>query len=361
VVLGVALLALASCGTTVERWDSNWSALSPAVQQPLASARAALEAGDVARAWAVLDAATRAEPDNLDLAVLLQDVELEVMARGLDVHPLLTLLAKEPVPEEELRKAYAARAEERPSATSFVLAARIESDALAAENFIERALEIDDSNAWAYYGRAHALLLQEDLPDRWEQARAALDTALRLDPGHLRARRLDSWMEVQQGATEATTLALQVWLNESRDDPRISSAERDEAVLDLAISCIVTGEPGYARDLLLSLEGKSIVRSKRLALLAAAEQATGDLLAALDAARRAEAADRSSILPTVQKAMLYDFWLEDSERARDEWQAVIDRAGDNTELGALLQLLRAQVRLERSAAEAAQSQGEDAP
>jgi len=353
-----ALVLLALCGacaTPRERWQATWQGPEDTLRPALHNVRRALEGGRSADAWRELMDLHAVAPGDLDVAVLLQDVELELVTRHAPTDPELARVAAAVDPRDALRKRYAQLSTLDPSGPRLILAARLETDALAAQNFLERALELDPDNPWAHYGMAHSILRQEGGSDGWLAAQAALARALELDTGHLRARRLDAWMQIQGGADQGGAYALERWLDESLDDPRVAFAERQAAKLDLAIVWILLGEPARARSLLYTLEGDATQRARRLALLAAAEQANGDLIAALDAARRAEGADRTAILPAVQQAMLFELWFDDPERAERKWREVIDRAADQDNLSALLQLLRAQVQLERAAAQRAES------
>lgn len=349
--VSVGLCAAAACGSSGVRWETGWDSeygrFDAQLRAEYRAARDFAEAGEWESSWGLLVPLTRAHPYNLQLAVDLQEVELELLAARSPADPALAALAREPDPEEALRKAYAERAEADATVVNFVLAARLESDSIACQHLLDRALELDPGCAWAHYGQAHALLRQRGKNDRWLEAGEALARALELDPGHVGARRLEAWMRAQEGAVSVAAKFLGTWLEVTRDDPRVTTEARITAELDLALFLLLDGRPARARELLAGLEGNTVARGRRLALLAATEQALGDLFAALDAARRAEGAMKDDLLPHLQQAVLYEYWLEDDEAAERQWRKVTELSRGNTELSGLLQVLRAQVMLER--------------
>jgi tetratricopeptide (TPR) repeat protein len=356
---GLALLVLLplACGTPRVSWQSDWSApygnFDGDLRRAFAAARAELDGGRLNAARTRLATLTEVHPDNLELGFWLQDVELHLLERGSSVAGATA----EPgsangSPDQVLRKLYRERVTEQPSVAGFVLAARAESDALAAENLLERALELDPDCAWAHYGRAHALLRQRLRVDRWRVAREALGRAILLEPSHLRARRLEAWMLAQEGDAPGAAHALEVWLTRTLRDPRVPSEDRGTAQLDLAIAWILEGNPRAARDMLLGLEGLADGRPRRLAILAVALHELGQVEEALDAARRAEDAQPGSLLPVVQQAILLGGELDDRAAAQARWRAVAEGAGaegaGDGNLAMMLQGLRARVELERA-------------
>lgn len=68
---------------------------------------------------------------------------------------------------------------------------------------------------------------------------------------------------------------------------------------------------------------------------------------ALAAARAAAAADPSAILPQVQQALLYEYWLEQPAEALAAWERALALAEGAADLPAILQRARAQVHVER--------------
>jgi len=358
----VAVAALEACGSTPIRWESRWDApysdFDSASRSAFVEARERMEAREWARAHELLAPLARAHPDNIQIGVWNQELELLLLEEGAaEIDPVLAAIAADPEPFAALRRSYAQRAESLPSAPAFVLAARLEDDAIAAERLLTRALEIDPECAWAHYGRSHALLRNKGEEDRWQASRAALDRALELEPGHLAARRLQAWMLVQEGSIDAATSALEAWLEATRGDSRVAADQRVRVSLDLAMTFVLAGRANAARQLLVGLEGTSIGRARRLMILAAAQQALGDELAALDSARRAEGAAETGVLPLVQQALLYQYFIGDLDAADIEWEKVLERARSEPDLSTLLEGFRAQVMLERraSALEAAEN------
>jgi len=353
-VLG-AIATLGACGSAPFVWESRWDApygtFDPVARNTFVEARERMEAREWVRAYELMAPLASAQPGNIQIGTWLQELELKLIEEGLaQDEPELASIAAEDEPFAALRRTYAQRAESTPSAPAFVLAARLEEDAIAAERLLRRAIEIDSECSWAHYGRAHALLRNKGEEDRWQASRTALSRALEIEPGHLAARRLQSWMLVQEGAIDEATSALETWLEATRGDLRVAEDERVEVSLDLAMTLVLAGSSGAARDLLVSLEGTSVARARRLMILAAAEQALGDQLAALDAARRAEGAAETGVLPLVQQALLYQYFIGDLEAAEAEWNEVLERARSEPDLSTLLEGFRAQVMLERATA-----------
>jgi len=356
----LSLILVFACRSSEILWSPRWNAeygQLADLKEEFTAIRALMESERFDEAWKQLAPLVAADEENLELSTQLQEIEWELLSRGTDVDPELSALARSGDPDGVLRKRYARRAEASGSVAQLVLAARVESDALAALNLLDRALVLDPLCAWAHYGRAHALLQMRSMARRWSSAQEALDAALEADPSHLRARRLQAWMLAQEGAVSQGALALQVWLEQTRDDPRFSRRERREAELDLALLFILDGAGSKARHLLTALEGEPVGRGRRLALLAVAEHVMGDFGAALDAARRAEGALDDELLPIVQQAILYEYWLEDLEAADRQWEDVIERAVGQGDMAQVLQSFRARVILERRAAARARAIG----
>ncbi len=350
-LLLVVATLLSACGTPQVTWEKSFEApygtFDTEQLEAFRAARREIDAGALERARTRLATLLGGAPNNLEIAVWLQDVELALLRRGSPpAEDLRAALEGAKDPDEALRTLYAKRLEAAPSPAGYVLAARAETDAIAARSLLERAIELDPTCAWAHYGRAYALLQDRHEPDRWELARSALSRALALDPSHLHARALEAWMLAQEGSVSAAARALELWLRRSADDPRVHQSRRISAQLDLAQLWILEGHPREAAALLRGLEGVPQERPRRLAILAVALHEQGDAHAALDAARRAELAAESPILPLVQEALLFASDLGDPEAAQERWREVAGaEAGD---LGAILQTLRARVELERA-------------
>jgi len=336
-------------------WDRPGSNFSPEARAAFSLAMARLAADNAEGARSALSELVAADPENVEAGVWLQDVELLLLARSrrglVPADEGLARLARDPDAEGALRRRYQRRAEDAPSVAAYVLAARLAPDARTALALLDGALALDPNSAWTHYARAHAWLLDDRLADRWSLAREALDAALRRDPGFLRARRLRAWMLAEEGQHEGARAALQAWLRASEGDPRVAAETRVEAQLDLALLWLLTGRPERARQALEALEGTPTGRARRLALLAVAEQEDGELQRSLEAVRRAELADRGSVLPRVQHALLAERFAGDPEAAEALWRKVAEHEGDATELGALVQGLRARVKVERAEAQ----------
>lgn len=347
---GIAAATLGACGAQGVAWKATWSApyadFDDRLREEFGQARALMQAGRQEAAHARLAQLVSAHPDNIELGAWLQEVELVLLERGVALLP--DLAGEGASPEDALRRSYGERVEESPSVAGLVLAARVETDAIAAEIQLERALELDPRCAWAHYGRAHALLRLRHRVQRWREAREALRRTLEIDPGFVRARWLEAWMLAQEGAGRRAVFALDTWLLETRGDPRVTRDQRIAAELDLAQVRILVGDAKGARDLLLTLEGTTLGRTRRLAMLAVAEHELGDHQAALDAARRAEDSTDDTLLPQVQQALLLEHALGDAPGARAQWALVEEAAEGRTDLEAVLQGLRAQVERERA-------------
>jgi tetratricopeptide (TPR) repeat protein len=353
-LIGAVLTAAlcAACGTTRERWTPSWDApystFDADLQAEVALALGHFEAGRFEDAWSLFDRQARENPDNVSVGLWLQETELELLASGSTVSPVLNALEGNTDQASLLRVHYAARNSEAPSVVGYLLAARLETDALSAVNLLEQALELDPSCAWAHYGLAHAVLNRRTEVDRWRLARASLVRALEIDPGHLRARRLEGWMYAQEGTLEEAAWSLQTWLIATTGDPRVTREARVEVELDMALVWIQRGHAKQARELLFTQEGEPHQRERRLAILAVAEHELGNLEASLDAARRAEDASPGSLLPVVQQALIHQFGMLDPAAAEAEWGRVRDRASEGSDPAGSLFNLRALVELERA-------------
>jgi len=311
-----------------------------------------MESGQRMEALGILRELQSQSPDNLETGAWLQDLEAELLGDGVDVlvgpglggHSLAAHAAP-----DVLRLAYAERADIEPTVASFVLAARAETDVIAALNLLGKAIELDPTCAWAHYGRSHVLLQDRTRADRWGLAREALSKALQFDFGHLRARRLEAWMAAEEGSRTTAEAQLARWIEVATGDPRVAQAELSDARQDLALLLLLKGEDSRARRMLEDLEGDPTHRQRRLMLLTVALQEGGSELAALEAAIGAQGADRAAAaLPLVQEALLLEFFLGRPDEAMERWKDVADLSENTTSLGDLIQGLRARVRLEWS-------------
>jgi len=352
-VLGVLGL-LGGCRAPTEAFDPSWDqrggSFDPAARVALSTARAKFAAGELEAARLELAELLARDPENIEVGVWLQEVELALLAAATRGEELadepLARLARDQDPAGALRRRYARSADETPSVARWVLAARIAEEPEAALQALDAALALDPQSAWALYGRAHALIEQRRLANRWGLAREALDAALRAEPGFLRARRLRAWMLAEEGQNSAALAALDAWLVAAQDDPRVPEELRVEAELDRALLLLLDGRPERAARRLAELEGTDIGRARRLALLAVAAQERGQLDLALQAIRSAEVADRGSVLPLVQRALLLERFEDDPEGAEALWRAIAER-DSGSDIANLVQTMRARVRLER--------------
>lgn len=339
-------LLLAGCSSGPVAWKPSWEgkfAELPLSQRPeFERARVDYESGRLREAQERLVALREAHPDQLDVGVLLQNVELGLFASGAGEGGA----ASAADPDAALAARYSELALSQVSVSSLVLAARAATDLLVRKGYLERAIEHNPSCAWAHYGLARTLLQQRD-QYRWREAREALNQALSVNPGHLGARRLEAWMLSQEGAVPQASKALAHWLRVTESDPRVELAERTRARIDLAQIWILAGHPDAARKELMALVGNPVDRSRRLAVLAVAEQEGGQIAAALDAARRAQRAQGGNILSLVQEALIQQYWTLDLEAAETTWAAVAEASSGSADLGDLLQGFRARVAIAR--------------
>ena len=355
IALAMLTCLCASCSSHRPSWEATWQSpgadFEPGEDLALRAARTYYDEGKLEAALNLLRPVAQNAEDNLELGFWLQDLEWEWAEQmGQETGALVT--------------GYAERAQAQPTPASLILAARLAEGAEALAG-LESALALDRDHAWAHYTRAHVLLGERQLADRWSAARAALVRALELDPSHLRARRLEAWILAQEGDVAQAATALERWLSQTRRDARVAHAVRLEAEVDLALMWVRQGLAEEAEALLLTHAGQKIGRARRLAVLAVAQHEQGRIEDSLNTARRAELADPAALLPIVQQALLHgqeDRRLKDSKRldeqelarrhraqAQKRWQEVVDSAAHQGDLAGLLQSVRARVHLERSA------------
>ena len=341
-LIGVAfvLASLSSaCRSSLPAWsptqESSYDALQEQDRIRFGGACRALQRGRIDEAQAVLSELARRFPDNIAIGIWLQEAELAAARRdGLDEADALRILAT----------AYRDQAEAGPTPARLVLAARLESDPDQAARLCALAVEVDPNCAWAHYGLAFQSMRAKD----WREARAAIARALEVDPGHLRTRRLEAIMFARGGSLDESIEAHEMWLEYARADPTIALSSVREAELDLALLLVLAGDPKRAERLLAAFEPGDVDESRRYAVLAACQQASNEWRAALAAAQQAETLGPEDSLPIVQQALLYEYWLDDPVEAEAAWRRVLEAAADEESLSALLQRMRARVRVERA-------------
>lgn len=371
----LCLCVLSACQSGPEAWRPLWRVPYGYLPMPdrleFDRARQQMKAGDWQGAHERLQGLIEEFPDVLDLGFAMQDVQAKLLSQGalpplqgLRAAPSIAgLSAQDPAstqkldPASILRLWYAQRAVDAPSIPSLVLAARVEGDASQALHWLEQALALDPTCAWAHYGYAYALLGQRD-QYRWRNSREALARALTLDPSHVLARRMEAWMLAQEGDTGHAAIALERWLIATEFDPRVGHTSRVEVRLDLARIWLMAGRVDPALRELRSMEGESYDRERRLLLLAVALTETGDAEGALSIVRQAGLIPGVGVLPWVQEALLLEHWFEDGNAALVLWKQILEEAGESSDPAVLLQSFRARVVVERSERESLRDQFE---
>ncbi|MFT5200081.1 MAG: Flp pilus assembly protein TadD [Planctomycetota bacterium] len=361
----LCLFVLAACQSGPAAWRPLWRA--PYGYLPMPSrlefdrARQQMKVGEWQGAQVRLETLISEHPDELDLGFALQDVQSKMLALGelpqMQEGWIEPSIAGQPGPgqatSQQLDSAsvlkfwYARRAAQSPSIPSLVLAARVETDPTQALTWLNRALALDPTCAWAHYGRAYALLRQRD-QYRWRDSRAALAQALVLDPSHVLARRMEAWMLAQEGDTGQAAIALERWLIATEFDPRVGHKSRVEARLDLARVWLTAGRVDPALRELKSMEGEPYDRERRLLLFAVALTEKGDAEGALSVVRQAGLIPGVGVLPWVQEALLLEHWFEDGQGALVLWKQILEEAEDSSDPAVILQSFRARVVVERS-------------
>ena len=360
----LALLVSTGCVSGGEKWRVSWSAPYSDFDRPLREefyhSRALMNTGEIHEAYRAFERLCAGAPSNIELGLWKQEVERELLLEGRSPWTGERLAGRsiEGVMEERyaglLRSQRSAEDTLTPDlVAAHVLAARVSTDPEHALTLLESALELDSQCAFAYYAQAHTFLGQRLRVDRWRLAKSSLDRALSLDPSLLRARKLEIWMLSNEGRLTEAALRLEAWLSRTLEDSRVSSHERIDAEIDLALLWVLLDRADRAATLLDSLGGTTHSRERRLAVYAVALHQTGDKEAALQAARRAEDAQPDSLLPVVQQALLLqqmahsDLAPETVALERERWDRVVQLANQSGELADLLQLVRAQVNLEQ--------------
>ena len=327
VLIGLASLLQGCRGPELRKYTANpgpYDVLAPAQEERLARARRYLDSGADESARVVLEALAVELPDNLTVGVMLQETELEMLSAGRAPDALEVRLAdRAGTPAERLAADYAARAEERRAPATLVLSARLAADPARARELLEEALALDPDCIWAHYGLAF-------LDARGGESRAALvvlERALELDEGHLPSRRLEARLLQRLNESARAQHALESWLEDTAQDPRVGPEDRAEATVDLASALIFAGEEAEALEWLEPIDPAHLGAGPDLELLrAAALDSQGDPQEALRAAQDARGLDPSDPLPRVQAAMLYELRLGDPAAALEEWRAAASLA-----------------------------------
>ncbi len=313
--------------------------LDPVTRQELRAAVAAFEEQRLEVARARMVELVRWWGEDVHVAIWEQEIELawrEESEGGGDGEATDS-------PGEALRDEYRRRAEADPGALAWVLAARLEDDTHAARLLLERALEHDPAFPWAHYGLAHAHARAGEIP----RALESLQRCFEHDPGHLPALRLYGWCAAQGGEPDRAIDAFETWLERSEEDLLATRDTRATVILDLALVHLAADRPERAEELIEMLASESVDEIRRLAALAAAEQAQGHPRAALETTDEALSRDPAALLPLVQRALILELWLGDVEASRAAWRRVLEISASEPDLAAGLQRFRAQLHLAR--------------
>ncbi len=278
-------------------------------------------------ARAILERALVERPDDVGVALLLQDAELG--AAGEAGQRVL----------ESAREQAAAEGGFLPQ----LLAARLETDPAAAIVAARAAIEANPQSPWGHYVEAFLLAASGD----WVAAQRSNARALELDGGHRAAARLEAAILARAGQLEAAIVALRAWLAAVESDPRVSPAARAGARLDLAQLLVLVRDEDAALAELARLPTDGGERVRRACLEAAALQGLGRPFEALAASQRAAEADRDALVPLVQQALLQQHHLRDEQAARALWERILVSEESREGLGALIETLRARIALER--------------
>ncbi len=330
-LLSVSLWGCALFSGSVPDYEARpgpYDRLQEVSLEQVAEVRRLRDAGDLATARAFAARLCELDRDNLPLARVLQDLELQ--RGGESARERLLAQARE-------------RAQREPSVPSLLLASRLAEDLETAREDLEAALELEPHSAWVQYSLSHL----EARSERWSQAGQHLERALLIDPGHLGARRLQTMLLARSGEGAKAIEMLNRWLELAGESPFFTQRELDEARLDLAQLYLLEGQPARAHRELRDMIDRRADDPRLQALLCAVLQAQGRPHLALASSRRAEELDPLAALPLVQQALLLEEWLGDPDAARDTWRRVLDSARGASDLGAVLLALRARAALER--------------
>jgi predicted Zn-dependent protease len=363
-VFSGALFCAAACWSTpVQHIPDSASVYDVPPPEPslrFDAARRSQEAGHLDVARPILAELAREYPENLYVGIWLQELEVAAVLEGAE--PATPSAAPAPPARsapakaagslrdprlDALRQRYRQEAEARPSVARWVLAARLESDDLAANLLLDRAQALDPRCAWTHYAKAWIAAGAS----RWPEVKAEIAAAKEADPGHMPTRWLDAWMLARGGGVREAISALQGWIEKADGDLRLDPRRVREAQVDLALLSVLDADPKRAREILEGLGDGEVDPGRKWAAVAPTEQALDDEHEALAAAIRAEHAAPGEILPVVQQAILYESWLDDPGAAEAAWTRALALARGSSDLGALLERVRARVHVERLRAE----------
>ena len=326
-------------------------------------ARKYLELQNLRRAHEILGELQEKLPDNVPIALLLQEVKLSLLLRG-------QAAEGPPSPTSPLTPAKAqavlydfqkSLVEEAPSVVGLILAARVAADPETALVHLDLVAGEDPECIWIHYGRAHFLYLTRRFPE----VRAEIAAALELDPGHLPTLRLEATLLAQAGDVSEAIEVLEYWLEQSAEDPFVDPRMYAEAQVDLAALYVFDDEPQDALAYLSAVNRRflrdDLSRARATLVRAAALEATGNHAAALGAAQEAQRLDPGELLALVDQAYLLkrifgqdreeQAWEElvataEAERERRE-QAGEPASQDDLDFQGMLYELQARTRLER--------------
>jgi hypothetical protein len=284
--------------------------------------RESLRANELDAARAELESVCRLVPEEVEPALLLQEVELRLIESGAWAPRVATeSVGSVPATAAAALDAYfaaeCASTVEHPSFVAYLRAARVAPDAEQAEAFLAAADALRPDNAWVPYARAHRLWTSGSEQRR---ARKELERALELDPGLLPALRLHAALQAREGRASDALDALDRWLEPAREHPSVWPADLRNADLDRGALLVLAGEPRAAKKLLGGLvELSAAERARRDLLLAAAHEARDEPVDALRAAQAAALHPAGELLALQQQALLYELWLQDYATARTAW------------------------------------------
>lgn len=322
-LVGLIGALAAACATPgflpYEEQPGPYDQLSPLQLEALVESRRLLGEDLLEPARRRLSSLSAAAPDNLAVATLLQEAELDLLAQGLSV-PGVAAGQEGLAPSERLLPIYAARAQREGSAAACVLAARVSNDPSEAEAWLASALEADPECVWAHY----ALAWTHAGARRYEEAQQALARALALDPGHPPARRLEAAMLARSGDVERAVIAHELWLERYATDARVAPRRVVEAWLDLAALRVLASDPAAALSALDELDSRhlsdpvaaTLTRASALDMLERPAEA-------LEEVQRAVAANPHDLRPRLQEALLLVERFGDSPGARAVWEEVL--------------------------------------